>query len=280
MAQHQVSDTLTWGGLWSPTENTLDPTLPNLATMLRPRRLPGSLPGQMAPEQGSHRREQPVWCRRRHLPASRGGCLPDAGEDIKTINFGGGYANHDARYIQEGGRVPAPRRRAATVLPRPFPGQSARRAVFPADLPVRLYGRRPRGTYRAAGNLGREPCRRNHKPTAQSQLLAAAAAGLGALPTRKQKHQYINFYGNLIRTIDREMGPVIDCFYNPDGSPTDLGRSTVIVRTADHGEMGLAHGGMRQKAFNTYEEIDADPPRLLEPRAVPAGARKPTAWPL
>jgi arylsulfatase A-like enzyme len=50
------------------------------------------------------------------------------------------------------------------------------------------------------------------------------------------------------------MGPVIDCFYNPDGTPTDLGRSTVIVRTADHGEMGLAHGGMRQKAFNTYEE--------------------------
>ena len=36
VAQHQVSDTLTWGGLWSPTENTLDPTLPNLATMLRP----------------------------------------------------------------------------------------------------------------------------------------------------------------------------------------------------------------------------------------------------
>jgi len=39
-----------------------------------------------------------------------------------------------------------------------------------------------------------------------------------------------------------------------DGNPTELGRSTIIVRTADHGEMGMAHGGQRQKAFNTYEE--------------------------
>jgi arylsulfatase A-like enzyme len=29
---------------------------------------------------------------------------------------------------------------------------------------------------------------------------------------------------------------------------------TVVIRTADHGEMGLAHGGLRQKNFNAYEE--------------------------
>jgi arylsulfatase A-like enzyme len=29
---------------------------------------------------------------------------------------------------------------------------------------------------------------------------------------------------------------------------------TVVIRTADHGEMGLAHGGLRQKNFNFYEE--------------------------
>jgi arylsulfatase A-like enzyme len=28
----------------------------------------------------------------------------------------------------------------------------------------------------------------------------------------------------------------------------------VIVRTSDHGEMGLSHGGLRQKMFNAYEE--------------------------
>jgi arylsulfatase A-like enzyme len=28
----------------------------------------------------------------------------------------------------------------------------------------------------------------------------------------------------------------------------------VVVRTSDHGELGLAHGGLRQKMFNAYEE--------------------------
>jgi arylsulfatase A-like enzyme len=28
----------------------------------------------------------------------------------------------------------------------------------------------------------------------------------------------------------------------------------VIVRTSDHGELGLSHGGLRQKMFNAYEE--------------------------
>jgi len=28
----------------------------------------------------------------------------------------------------------------------------------------------------------------------------------------------------------------------------------LIIRTSDHGEMGLAHGGLRQKNFNFYEE--------------------------
>jgi arylsulfatase A-like enzyme len=30
--------------------------------------------------------------------------------------------------------------------------------------------------------------------------------------------------------------------------------NTLIIRTSDHGEMGMAHGGMRQKNFNFYEE--------------------------
>ena len=30
--------------------------------------------------------------------------------------------------------------------------------------------------------------------------------------------------------------------------------NTPLIKTADHGEMGLAHGGLRQKNFNFYEE--------------------------
>ena len=54
---------------------------------------------------------------------------------------------------------------------------------------------------------------------------------------------------------------------------TGLLDNTLVVRTADHGEMGLAHGGLRQKNFNFYEEAIAGAARLLEPEALPeAGA--------
>ena len=36
--------------------------------------------------------------------------------------------------------------------------------------------------------------------------------------------------------------------------PASLRSRTVIVRTSDHGELGLSHGGLRQKMFNAYEE--------------------------
>lgn len=252
VAQHQVSDTLTWGGLWSPTENTLDPTLPNLATMLRPAGYKVHYRGKWHLSKGATG-ESSLYGADVAIYGFEGWLPPDAGEDIKTINFGGGFANHDARYIEEAVaflRHAEERQPFCLVLslvnphdvlsfPRTYQyGYTDADLEGPIELPA----------------TWDENLQANHKPTAQPQLLAAAAAGLGALATRKQKHQYINFYGNLIRTIDREMGPVIDCFYHPDGTPTDLGRSTVIVRTADHGEMGMAHGDMRQKAFNAYEE--------------------------
>jgi choline-sulfatase len=44
----------------------------------------------------------------------------------------------------------------------------------------------------------------------------------------------------------------------------------VIVRCADHGEMGLAHGGLRQKAFNAYEETIRVPMIVSNPILFPA----------
>ena len=37
-------------------------------------------------------------------------------------------------------------------------------------------------------------------------------------------------------------------------SGSSLYDDTLVIRTSDHGEMGLAHGGLRQKNFNFYEE--------------------------
>jgi choline-sulfatase len=57
----------------------------------------------------------------------------------------------------------------------------------------------------------------------------------------------------LLRQPDEGVGPV------PGGRARHAGRhgaadDTVVIRTADHGEMGMAHGGLRQKNFNFYEE--------------------------
>jgi choline-sulfatase len=87
------------------------------------------------------------------------------------------------------------------------------------------------------------------KPAVQRQLLALLAVGMGPLTTRESKLAYINFYANLMIQSDRYLQQVLNTL-----DQTGLTDNTLIIRTADHGELGLAHGGMRQKNFNFYEE--------------------------
>ena len=71
----------------------------------------------------------------------------------------------------------------------------------------------------------------------------------GKLEHAKQKRAYINFYGNLMKLLRLLPGNVLNTL-----EQTGLLDDTLVIRTADHGEMGLAHGGLRQKNFNFYEE--------------------------
>ena len=52
----------------------------------------------------------------------------------------------------------------------------------------------------------------------------------------------------------------------------DLGlpNDTLVIRTADPGEMGLAHGGLRQKNFVFYEEAIRVPLVYSNPQLYPA----------
>jgi arylsulfatase A-like enzyme len=50
---------------------------------------------------------------------------------------------------------------------------------------------------------------------------------------------------------------------------TGLFDNTLVIRTADHGEMGLTHGGMRQKNFNFYEEATRVPLVYSNPTLYP-----------
>ncbi len=87
------------------------------------------------------------------------------------------------------------------------------------------------------------------KPTAQRQFLAISSGGLGPLPTNQQKQNYLNFYANLLKEADRHLVRILDTLED-EGMLND----TLVIQTSDHGEMGMAHGGMRQKNFNFYEE--------------------------
>jgi choline-sulfatase len=88
---------------------------------------------------------------------------------------------------------------------------------------------------------------------------------LGVLDTPDKKHNYINFYGNLMKSSDNYLVQVLNAL---DG--LGLTDDTLIIRTADHGEMGLSHGGLRQKNFVFYEEAIRVPLVYSNPQLYPA----------
>jgi choline-sulfatase len=103
------------------------------------------------------------------------------------------------------------------------------------------------------------------KPTVQGQFLKLFGV-TGLLDTPEKQRNYLNFYGNLMKASDRYLVDVLDAL-EAEGLLDD----TVVIRTADHGEMGLAHGGLRQKNFNFYEESLRVPLVYSNPRLFPAG---------
>jgi arylsulfatase A-like enzyme len=101
------------------------------------------------------------------------------------------------------------------------------------------------------------------KPHVQSQFLRLFNL-TGRLTTDDMKRNYLNFYGNLMKASDAYLINVLDAL-----GARGLLDDTLVIRTADHGEMGLAHGGLRQKNFNVYEESLRVPLVYSNPRLFP-----------
>lgn len=292
-AQHGVTDTLTFGGRYSVTEPTLAPGLSTLAHMLRPH-YDLHYRGKWHMSKGGMNTVHPE----KSLMAAevaqygfKGWIPPDAGEDIALPNFGGGYADHDAKYIQEAiqfvrqwkmdheqGKAPKP---FALVLSLVNPHDAL---SFPKTYKAGGYDETwARGILHPPASV-EEDLLNNWKPSAQWMVKEAMAISLGPLNSRELKHGYINFYGNLMRAIDLQIAELMEEFYerNADGefgAAKKLGEDTLIVRLADHGEMGLAHGGLRQKAFNAYEETLRVPyifsnPKVVNPTGKPMETRQ------
>jgi arylsulfatase len=90
----------------------------------------------------------------------------------------------------------------------------------------------------------------------------------GSIPTDRKDMWtiYYNYYLNTIRDGDRNVQQIVDVL-----NEMDLWRDTVVVFTADHGEMGGAHGGLKGKGPFSYEE-NAHVPLIIAHPAAKAGA--------
>jgi choline-sulfatase len=182
---------------------------------------------------------------------------PDAGENTKAENFGGGTAGPTGEGWDEEFTRQAERWLSREDLPEPFCLVIS--LVNPHDVlgyPASYVS----GGYSATEfrDLGIElPPTLDEdlsdKPTVHTLMRLGMTAYLGPLRGRRAKLDYVNFYAYLHRVVDEKIGRLVRQLGDAD-DPASLRSRTVVVRCSDHGEMGLAHGGLRQKAFNVYEE--------------------------
>jgi len=312
-AQHQSTDTLSEGMSQSELEHQLDPSLPNIGTILQAEGYDVVWKGKwhlskgVEHPDGTHSDDD----------ISRYGMTewnsPDAGGDAKLKNYGGGTTDHDGRFFdgstwQEPQGDPSDPDFIFTQADGPVNPDFERESVM-AYLRQRIAnpGGNPfclviclinphdvlgcpglsvdaggNGTYIEGGYFGREdgsspwseqtgplsidvpPTRDeqlllNLKPPCQAAFLAASAL-LGPVPTDAAKLKYLNFYGNLMKLNDRYLYEMLDLLDGVDGTVDPVAAQTLrdnswVVFTSDHGDMAMAHGGLRQKSFMFYEEM-------------------------
>ena len=264
-AHHHSKDTLTEGLTQSTIEHQLDPTLPNVATCLQEAGYEVTYKGKWHMSS----RVQSVNGTYIEDDLSRysflGWDAPDAGGDGDPKNFGGADAvntvKNDQRFVDDvvaflTDRISHPGAKPYCLIVS---------LVNPHD--VISYPNNydsAKGGYEQTGDpwlaattppIQTPPTLAEDlstKPAVHKQVLTNLAVGLGTLRTAAEKQNYLNFYGRLMTAVDKQIGQVLDVL-DPtrDGTGTAL-NDALIIRTSDHGEMGLCHNGLRQKMFMAY----------------------------
>ena len=84
------------------------------------------------------------------------------------------------------------------------------------------------------------------------------------LKDSQAEKEYVNFYAYLNKKADEHIVKILDTL-----DSAGLTEDTIIIRTADHGELGLSHG-MREKAYTVYEEMIHIPLIISNPKLFPA----------
>jgi choline-sulfatase len=194
---------------------------------------------------------------------------PDAGADQSIPEAGGGVSDNDGRFMNSSGTPEAGTEGAvqylSTTAAKSQPFFMVVSLVNPHD--VLLYpSAYVSGGYDTKWLEGEIelPATVNEdlstKPTVQEEFLRLFNAS-GPIPTPQMKRNYLNFYGNLMKASDAYLVKILDTL-----QAAGLLDNTLVIATADHGEMGTAHGGLRQKNFNFYEETTRVPLVYSNPR--------------
>ncbi|MBV8193790.1 MAG: sulfatase-like hydrolase/transferase [Alphaproteobacteria bacterium] len=107
-----------------------------------------------------------------------------------------------------------------------------------------------------------EPLDKPGRPRAQLTYNIGWSAWLGEIPrdATAMWDDYYNLYLNMVLDNDRTLQGVLDTI-----SALDLWSTTAVVRTADHGELGGSHGGLRGKGPLPYEQETHVPMVVVHP---------------
>lgn len=277
--QHGVTGTLTPPGTTNDDQHDLPLDVQNMAKLLKSAGYDVQYRGKWHMSKGAD--NGPVTAEDVAAYGFDGWVPPDAGGDIRVENFGGGCADHDQAYVDQAidfltKADPAAARPWALIvsLVNPhdllsFPGSWDSQSTSDPTC----YNYRDAAPACFAQGIDLPPTReerlnQNFKPAAHAQTLVMLLAGLGVLdPVRAEPSKYVNFYAYLQKHVDAQIGTVLDALEGNAG----LAEKTVILRLADHGELGLSHGGLRQKMFNVYEEMLHVPLIVSNPVLFPSG---------
>jgi len=106
----------------------------------------------------------------------------------------------------------------------------------------------------------------NGMPEALFEYYSGWSTTLGFIPSDRKDMwtNYYNYYLNAIRDNDRKLQQLNDAL-----TEMDMWKNTIVIFTADHGDMGGTHGGLRGKGPFAYEENAHIPLIIAHPKAQP-----------
>jgi len=203
----------------------------------------------------------------------------DAGANQNQVEEGGGIVNNDARFMYENGPIESGHEGVLAYLRSVAKNSSPQAKPFclivslvnPHDVlsypnNYSMFGYDDawlKGDVQPPATTGENL---DTKPIVQKEFLALTNAALGQLKDVQMQKNYLNFYGNLMKLADGYLVEILDTL-----DSLKLTDNTLVIQSSDHGEMGLTHGGQRQKCFNFYEETLNVPLIYSNPRLYPSG---------